>query len=117
MLASYEMSFIVSLIITLIIELPVAFLLLENILKIRKKSWDVLLTGSVASCLTLPYLWFIISSFVNTAISYIIFGETFAILVESLIYAKFLKIGIKNALILSAIANISSFIVGWFLFW
>ncbi|MBN1645682.1 hypothetical protein JW868_01435 [Candidatus Woesearchaeota archaeon] len=108
----YELNFLFSLIITLVIEIPVLLIIFRKYQK--KKNVGVLklvLVGAVASCLTLPYLWFILPVIVPSGF-YTFTSEVLAILVEMVIYRYFLEVGWKFALGVSITCNILSFSAG-----
>jgi hypothetical protein len=106
----YETKFLVSLILTLFIEIPIV-LILVKFLSPKIKSYKIILISILATTLTIPYLWFIFPVYFIYLI-YILIGEITVFLVESLIYWKFLPINLKKALLISFIANLSSLIIG-----
>ncbi|MFA5126328.1 MAG: hypothetical protein WC462_05000 [archaeon] len=111
----YELSFLFSLVITLIIEIPVLLILTRKIFKIPKnkiKTTKLILTGFVASFATLPYLWFVLPVFLVNRLQFIVIGETIVFLIEWLIYYHFLELDLKKAAILSFVCNLSSIIIG-----
>ncbi|MEM0465901.1 MAG: hypothetical protein QXW97_04355 [Candidatus Pacearchaeota archaeon] len=110
----YETKFLVSLILTLFIEVPIVLIFLNFILP-KIKLYKKLLIPILATSLTLPYLWFIFPIYIEYPF-YIILGEVTVFLIESLIYWQFLPINLKKAMIISFVANISSFFFGLLLF-
>lgn len=112
----FETKFLISLLITIIIEVPVLLLILKYLFKDKKNSvWHIIIVGVIASALTLPYFWFVLSNYINT-IYYFYIGETLVFLLESLIYFKFFRIKFPKALILSFTANLVSFLLGLIIF-
>lgn len=108
----YETKFLISLALTLIIEIPLAVVIIRFILKLREVSlWQVIFVAFIASSLTLPYLWFIVPSYVDARL-YLLYGEVFIILVEGIVYNQLLKIKIGKALLISLIINIISYYFG-----
>jgi hypothetical protein len=112
---SYEDEFLLALLITTLLEgsiAPIVVLLLG----ITNVKWvhliGVILLGSA---LTLPYLWFIVPSFVD-ARYYIEYGEAFVILVEALLYCWLLSIQCTKAFVLAGSVNLFSYKVGVLLF-
>jgi hypothetical protein len=108
----YEVKFLQALLMTVASELGVAMLF---------KRWkplsaipykDFVLTVALASCLTLPYLWFILPSFIDVRY-YVIVGECLIALVEGGIYFQYFKIRWYEALLLSIVANGFSYFIGW----
>ncbi len=112
----FEVMFLISLLITVVIEILVLVLFIKYLFKDKKNSlWNIIIVGFMASALTLPYLWFILPNYINS-IYYFYIGEFLVFFVESLIYYKFFNIKFKKALILSFIANLFSFVVGLLVF-
>ena len=108
----FETKFLISLLLTLIIEIPVLLISLKYFFKDKKNSIAyIILVGFIASALTLPYLWFVFPPFIKLNY-YIYIGEILVFLIESLIYYKLLGIKISRALIISFAANLVSFILG-----
>lgn len=110
----YETKFLVSLILTLCIEVSVVLLLSGFIIPKVKKS-KLIFASILATTLTLPYLWFIFPKYISYP-SYILIGEIFVFLVESLVYWQTLSINLKKALLISFIANLASLLLGLLFF-
>jgi len=72
----------------------------------------VLFTGFFCSFATLPYLWFILPVVIKARIPYILIGELFVILIESVIYFFILKLDYKKSFIIAFICNLVSFLLG-----
>jgi len=108
----YEYLFLFSLFLTLIIEIPILFLIVKYIFKIKVKNSLLLFSGFFASFATLPYIWFIFPLFLKTYFSYTILGELIVFLLESIILYFMLNLNIKKALIASFICNFISFTLG-----
>jgi len=112
----YQTRFLISLFITLIIEISVLFLMLRFFYKNKKISArKIIVVGFFASALTLPYLWFVLSPYISLNY-YIYIGELFVFLVEALVYNQFLGLDFKKALSVSFVCNLLSFIVGYVIF-
>jgi hypothetical protein len=108
----FETRFLISLLLTWVIEIPILLIFLKWVFKEKKNSiGHIILVGFLASALTLPYLWFILPTYINLNY-YIYIGEILVFLIESLIYYKLLSIKLSRALIISFVANLVSFIVG-----
>jgi hypothetical protein len=113
---NYEISFLISLVLTVVIETLVLWILLKTAEKKKKiPAYLLLITGFFASFATLPYLWFIIPVFIHERVLYIIISEFLAILFESFILFGFLKINYPKCAFFSAVCNIVSFSAGWFI--
>ena len=111
----YEYKFLISLIFTLLIEMITLYILIKYFCKQKSEKISnslLFFTGFISSFATLPYLWFIIPLFVKTRIQYILLGESFVILLESLIILFILKINLKTSFFISFICNILSFHIG-----
>jgi len=113
----YEQKFILALIQTLLIEVPVLFFFVRYFYKksdTKKIEFHkIILIGIMASSLTLPYLWFVLPAFISDRFLFIITGEISIILIEMIIYNQFiLKLNLKRAFTISLIANALSVIGG-----
>ena len=108
---SYEELFLYSLSLTLLMEVPVVFLLAKYLYKIQNTQ-DVIFAGLITSTLTLPYFWLVLPYFVSDRMSYIILGEVSIVLIEALIYYYILKLKFSQAMIVSLIANVVSILGG-----
>ena len=75
----------------------------------------IALVGIVASGLTLPYLWFVLPSFISNSTLYLISGEVSVFLIETLIYIWLLNLKSGQALAVSLIANAASLLLGFVL--
>lgn len=111
---SFERRFLIALLLTWLIEIPILFLLARLVFKLPQVSnWRILLAGLLVSALTLPYLWFLLPSILATA-SGIYLGEVLVFLVEALLYRWLLGLSYPKALLLSFTANAISFLLGLF---
>ena len=112
----YELNFVLSLLVTLIVEIPILIFFFRYVFKTNRIPLNKLIsTGVIASALTLPYLWFVLLPFVSTDY-YLLIGEIIVIIVESLIYYQVIELKLKKSLLLSFIANISSYLIGIIIF-
>lgn len=107
------LNFLKALLLTIGIETLLLFLLFKTFYRnLKIKNIPLLLTGITASLITLPYVWFVFPVFIHYRISYITVSECFAILAETFLIAKFLKIEYKKAFLASLICNVISFSIG-----
>ena len=114
----YELLFLKSLALTIIIETIVMIIFFRFITRTKDAEiLRILATGIIASFATLPYLWFIFANFFDQKIWYIITGESFAVLVESIIIHIILRVKILKSTICSLTCNMVSFFIGLFIFW
>lgn len=114
---SYEVQFLVALLTTTIVEVPVAAFVAKKLLRSREVPLRRLLfVATLASALTLPYFWFVLPAFVASRALYLIGGEVAITLVEALLYKELLEISWKRAVVISLCANVTSIIVGLLLF-
>ncbi len=111
-----ETMFLISLLLTLSIEVPILFIFIRYIFKKNKiPIKKVIISGFIASALTLPYLWFILPPFIKSTY-YLLIGESLVIAAETLIYFYLLDLDLKRSFVISLVANIVSFLIGlWFL--
>jgi hypothetical protein len=109
----YQTEFLISLILTLCLEIPVVFLALR-IISYRANKWRILSVAIMATMLTIPYVWFFFPGYFVYPY-YICTGELFALIIEAIIYWQFLKLSLKKAILVSFAANLSSFLVGFIL--
>lgn len=111
----YTRRFLVSLIFTTAVETFVLFLLTRKAFKLGEEdisSSKLIFAGWFASFATIPYVWYVFPVIFYSSYSLAIFiGEIFAFFVESFFYTVFLKVGIRKAVIISFLANITSFLL------
>lgn len=102
---------IMALAITIIVEIPVAFAYLK-IIKVRKIA-RILITLIVVNIISVPILWFVFIFLLGLV--GIILGEIFAVVFEGFFIYYFNKKGLdlKNAMLMSLIMNIASFLIGF----
>ncbi|MFA6252206.1 MAG: hypothetical protein WCX74_02290 [Candidatus Paceibacterota bacterium] len=108
---TYGFFFFLSLLLTLAVELPIIFFLVKILSKEKIRTKEILYWGSFASLFSIPYLWFIFPLFFSSH-NYILIGEFLVVLIEAFIYVKGLKVSFKNAIVLSIVANIASYLLG-----
>ena len=113
---NYEEQFLIALFFTIAIETIV--LLGASKLLFKKDKIDnknIIFAGFFASFATLPYLWFLLPSFLHGN-AYIAIGEILVVIFETFVIAGILKINLLKSLLLSFLANLTSFILGlWIL--
>jgi hypothetical protein len=109
----YEFIFLKALLLTISIETLILYIIFRTIYRQTKISLEmILLTGIIASSATLPYIWFILPIIVKSRLLYQIIGESFALFIESFIIWGFLKIKFSKSILVSAICNLSSYLIG-----
>lgn len=111
----YEQKFLSALFFTILVETPILFIFIRRIYKIRKSELPnslLLFSGFICSFATLPYLWFILTMFINARVPFVISGELLAIAIESIILRFVLKLDIYKAGITSFFCNALSFLLG-----
>ena len=111
----YESRFLLALLISVTIETLVLFVMVRIVFKEDKTKFPaalLLFAGILATCATLPYLWFIFPLFLRTKILFVGGGELAVTLVESVIYVFVLRIRFARAVIISIACNASSFLLG-----
>jgi hypothetical protein len=111
----YETFFLLALVTTWAIEIPVLVVLIRFALRDRTLPMGkIVFTGALCTALTLPYLWFVLPPYVDGAY-YITVGETLVILTEALILNKVLGLNAKRSLTCSVAMNAASYFLGLFL--
>jgi len=109
----YDQKFLFSLLLTLIVEIPIAVFFVRRFYKYKEiKISKIVFAGLIASVLTLPYFWFVLPVYISSRSLYIFIGEVLIIFIEAIIYNQFLKLKLSNALIVSSVANIASIFLG-----
>ena len=112
----YQTKFLIALLSTLVIEVPILFVLIRYGFKLKEvRAVEILFVGCIASILTLPYLWFVLPPYVDSR-SYLLVAEALAFIAEAIIYNRLLHIRIDVSLILSLVANMVSFLAGLLIF-
>jgi len=110
----FETQFLLALVTTWLLEIPVLILLLRYIF--HRTSFSIIsiaAAGALCTALTLPYLWFFLPAYLD--VYYIPVGELFVALTEALILNKVLKLDPRTALVCSFIMNFVSYFLGSFL--
>ena len=107
----YESKFLLALVITVLIEVPVLMMVLPLFDEKKLAMGKLIFIGVIASGFTLPYLWFVLPNFLP-ANDYIFWGEIIITLIEALIYFVLLKVGVLRALVASIVANAASYFAG-----
>ncbi|MDD5190096.1 MAG: hypothetical protein PHE50_03525, partial [Dehalococcoidales bacterium] len=112
----YEQTFLVGLLLTWVIEIPVAVVIIKYLMKRQEIGIiKIIFVGLVASGLTLPYLWFVLPLYVSNNFLYLVSGELLVVIVETLIYSQFLKLKLIPSFTVSLVANIASTLIGMLL--
>jgi hypothetical protein len=103
------MDFIHAYLLTLLIEA----LVLLSLLWRRYPAWMITRNALVASTLTLPFVWFLFPSLGFPYLLQVLISELFAVIAEAFLFLKLFKgLKPKDALLLSAAANMLSFSIG-----
>jgi hypothetical protein len=109
----YEQKFLLSLLLTLIIEIPLSVLLVRVFYKEKEiKTSKIVFAGIIASALTLPYFWFVLPFYIFNRGVYIFIGESAIVLFEAFIYYQFLQLKFSKVFIISLVANVVSALLG-----
>jgi hypothetical protein len=108
----YETRFLLALVTTWCIEIPVLFALIRFVLHDNTQPViRIAGVGALCTALTLPYLWFILPPYVDAA-QYVIVGETLVFLAEAFILNRLLGLKPAVALVCSFAMNLVSFLLG-----
>lgn len=109
---TFEETFLIALFLSLLIEVPILCAMVRFAFRLRDIGWPkLLITGVLATALTLPCLWFIAPEVLDAPYALIV-GEILVFLVEAAIYALALRIGVRRALLVSFAANLASLVLG-----
>ena len=108
----YETRFLLALVTTWAIEIPVLFALIRFGFRERRIPL-ITIAGVWALCtaLTLPYLWFVLPPFVDAAY-YPLIGEVLVGVVEAIILNRVAGLSAKQAVVCSLVMNAVSFGLG-----
>ena len=111
----YETRFLLALVTTWAIEIPVLIALIRFVFHDKViPVTGMIFAGILCNALSLPYLWFVLPPYVNAAY-YLIVGEILVVLVEAVILKRLLGLGWKQAGTCSIVMNAASFFLGLFL--
>jgi len=109
----YFLSFLKSLLITVILETIVLFFLCKLFFKKDNiKTWKIILTWVLASSITLPILRFVLPHIFHNYTVYAIVWEVFVTFVEVFIIKYLLDINRQKSTIASIACNLFSVIIG-----
>ena len=108
----YETRFLWALGMTTVVEVPLVYGLVRYGFKF-KKVWSgrLLFVAFLASFVTLPYFWFVLSPYVD-ARYYILIGEFLVFAFEALLYWQLLGLRLDKAAAVSLVANAVSYGAG-----
>ena len=117
---NYTYSFLSALVVTVSMETAVVFLLVRMYWKRGSFNFGngkLFFSGILASFATIPSVWFVfpVLLYHDQGIA-ILYGEAFAFFVEAVIYYFVIDISLKRALVISLICNLTSYLLGKFLF-
>jgi hypothetical protein len=108
----YETRFLLALVTTWAIEIPVLVALIRYVFRDRSLPLSrMLFTGALCTALTLPYLWFVLLPFVDAAY-YPMIGEVLVVVVEAVVLNRMLGLEWKRAVVCSFTMNAASFLLG-----
>jgi hypothetical protein len=111
----YETRFLLALVITWAIEVPVLFVLINFFFREKTPSpARILGTGLLCSALSLPYLWFVLPPYVD-AVHYLVIGEVLAISIETVVLDRVLGLDLKQSFACSVLMNAASVLPGLYL--
>ncbi|MFH1328214.1 MAG: hypothetical protein ABIH76_05150 [Candidatus Bathyarchaeota archaeon] len=102
------MEFITAYLLTILVEMLIAWLYMNKHLPAKK----VLLSVLIVNTVTLPFVWFFFPQVMSEYIFFIVFSEMFAFFTEAILYVYLLKLKPFQAATLSLIANLPTFLIG-----
>ena len=107
-----EVAFLLALLLTWLVEVPVVWLLARYAIKLRQvTNAQIIVASLLATTLTLPYLWFVATPLLPAGMA-LWLGEAFVFAVELLLYRWLLRCSWPQAALLSLAANALSLLVG-----
>ncbi len=110
---SIYLDYLKALLLTIFIETIVLFLFFKTKLKSLKiQNKKIVLTGFLASFITLPLVWFVFPLYIKPTFFYILTSELSVTLIESFIILGILKVNYRIAIVISTVSNLTSFIFG-----
>ncbi len=115
MLDSYDILFLKSLVLTIVIETLVLTVIVRKFYKINNKkipAKDLIFAGIFCSFSTISYLWYLLPSLISDWTIYVIVGELLVFLAESIMLYFILKLSMKQSLLASFVCNFASFFIG-----
>lgn len=110
---SHESNFLVTLLVTILIEAGVIICLLRYFFPDEIKTSRVVAAGFFPTFCTLPYVWFILPAFLGwSPLLYHLVSEVAVVVVETMLLRLILGITLRKAASLSLAANIASYGIG-----
>jgi hypothetical protein len=107
--------FLTFLALTLLIEIPTLFLVIRFFFRIPPNQLEtkyLLIGGWTASCLTYPYLWFVVPAFIDDFSLALLVSESLIIAAESVVLLGILRISCFQAFGSSVMCNGTSIVLG-----
>jgi ABC-type enterochelin transport system permease subunit len=113
-LVAYVHQFLNSLVFTVSVETIVLWVLMRFVMRdTRTPLSGIIFSGIFASFSTISYVWFVFPVVATWPKGMsTLYSEPFAVLVEALVYHITLKLRARDALAVSFICNVVSFLVG-----
>jgi hypothetical protein len=115
MLNSYDILFLESLVITIVVETAVLIGVVRKIFKIGRKKITykyLFFAGFFCTFSTISYLWYLLPNMISDWVIYVIVGEFLVFLTESIMLFFILKLSIRQSLLASFLCNYISFVLG-----
>ena len=104
-------DFFKALLLTLIVELPILFIFLRKRVEYKK----ILSVGVLTNIFSLFILWYVLKRYLPTN-NYLLIGEGIVVVLEAIIYKIFFKVSVINVLLISFVANLCSWYIGYIFF-
>jgi hypothetical protein len=106
-----NLDFIITILSILVVELPILFIIGKFILKGEYGTDSIIYSGTIATAMSVPYIWYVCPLFFNTSLAYYLYISQFiGILIEAIVFNNALRMSFNRALIISVIINIASFL-------
>lgn len=110
----YGLLFLKSMLITQVVEVPIAWYLLSLFIRrsgVSSSSFRIVAATIIGNLATLPWLWFVYPEFMTYNYS-VLLGEISAVGFEALLYHLIVGTGYKSSLLVSFAANAASVLIG-----
>ena len=109
---NYDHLFLITMSLTIIIETSVLFWGAKKLLKLNVANSQLFFCGFICTFATIPYLWFVLPTYITSYWPYVVTGETLIVLMETLMIHFILTVDYKRAFQLSFLANLISYVIG-----
>lgn len=106
------------LLLTIILELPVLFVLIRKVFKIKANEIStktLFWCGILCSFATYPYVWYVFPALIANQTHALVVAEVVVILVEFILIKEILKISVFRSFAASLLCNLFTIVLGLFI--